>query len=122
MNNTILNTINDYNNKIVEANNSINKYKSILEKLRSFPNDFSTISHQITSSKNNYLKGGFIDNGETYDKGLLTECNELLNTSINSIDNICTNIEVKITELYNDIDFYNWSIKELEAQLTNREV
>lgn len=81
-------------------------YNNSLEKIRNLNNGLPDIVDKLKLSVKNFHDGGYVDNGVTLDRGLLTDYYTKIEDYSNELKNIISNTEVRIKEYSDKIIYY----------------
>ena len=83
-----------------------NVYDAVLEKIRNLNNALPDIVDKLKLSVKNFRDGGYVDNGVTLDRGLLTDYYTKIEDYSNELKNIISNTEARIKEYSDKIIYY----------------
>lgn len=102
------------------------EYESYLQKLKKLNSSLPSIKDDLVTSEKKFLSGGYVDNGETLDRGILKSCYTKLENDISNLNNVISKVEMKIDEfkqkvveyknLYNEAQRNYREAKKREAQ------
>ena len=95
-----------YKNKKNSSLKEKSKYEKILDKLRKIKDGLPIIYDELVKAENKFKDGGYIDNGETFDRGVLKESYDLLDDDITMLNEIIKKYESKIRDLSSNISYY----------------
>lgn len=91
--------MNYWKKEIKNATNEKDKYEKILIKIKNLNTKLPSIKDNLIDAENKYKEGGYLDNGETFDKGILKNCYEKIEVDINTLNTIISNYNTKINNL-----------------------
>ncbi len=101
--NYYLSQMNYYDNKIKKAEKDKENFSKLIANLKSLESNISNVKNDLKDAENSFLSGGYIDNGETFDKGKINECCINLSDISSNIGNVLVKSTKKIIELENEI-------------------
>ena len=92
-----------FNTEIGDKSAEKAKYEKVLPMLEQLGTNLPDIKEDLVNAETNFKNGGFLSEGETYDKGKLKECYDDLQDDIDSLGTIISNLQTKITTLNTEI-------------------
>ncbi len=82
-----------------EIINKINHYKMVADTILGYIDHLNSVDHFLTEALDLYLDGGYIDRGNTVDRGSLTKDSAIIQNSVHSLNVAVQHIKEKIDEL-----------------------
>ena len=98
--------LNNYNNLIVKTSKEKEQYNDLKDNLQYLLKNLPYIQKNLKAAESNFLDGGFVNKGETFDKGKIKECNAKIDSICQNINNVLDKIEGKISLLENTTNKY----------------
>jgi len=106
-----LSQMNYYNDKMKETTAEKTNYENLYAKLQQLLNKLPEIKFDLRDAENCFKNGGYVDNHETFDKGMLKKIYVNLDDVIGNINQVITKTLKKIILLEKDIENYTYYYK-----------
>ena len=100
------NKMREYENQRKASEKEIEKYKKILKRTEELKKGLPNIKNKIDECLKEYQEGGYLNKGETFDKGVLKECSKKLGNDIEDLSELTTRYENKIRSLERERNSY----------------
>lgn len=95
-----------WKNKKSDANKEKEKYIYILNEVKKLKENLPSVYNSLKDAETNFKKGGYVDEGETFDRGVLKKNYDKLEIDTKTLEELTKVYESKINELYDDIKTY----------------
>lgn len=102
-----------YSRKISSCKEEKTNYEKLIEKLNKLKTNLPSVKENLKQAETNFLNGGYNDNGETLDRGVLKKDYDKLEKVVSDITSLIANVNRKISKLeslnssYQDSYAYN---------------
>jgi len=98
--------MNYYSKKIASCKEEISNYEKLIKKLTKLKGNLPTIKENLKQAETDFLNGGYNDNGETLDRGVLKQNYDKLEIVVSDITRLIANVNSKISDLNSSISSY----------------
>lgn len=80
-------------------------YEKYLKKLETLKTNISSTPDDLVKAQKNFMNGGYVDSGETLDRGKLLEIKGNIENVLENLNNVISNTKYKIKELEKQISY-----------------
>ena len=96
----------DYSRSKRGLENKIESYKSYIKKLMNSSQNLTFVHNHLVNTEKTLLDGGYLNQGKTFDNGLLKNNYDKIETIVSDLKYIISKSEIKIQEFEKDIKHF----------------